>query len=172
MAYQRPRRVAVDEDGTMHCPGCGILLDDTRSGPHHRAFFAYLQFATKHWPIAGFEDFVPRDREELRAWVEIRAGHTKPSRIYTFKTRQQALNAADFARADMAADKLEGVYSWLIPLSQNSFEVQRPASIKWEKLGEARFLKLSKEVSAIIKEIIGVSFTEWKEGAHRMGKAA
>jgi hypothetical protein len=162
----------VGEGGVLSCPGCGLVLHDVRSAPEHRGFFAYLTFALKHWPPAGFEDFKPTTAEELRAWVEIRAGHKKPSRIYTFRTPKQAEISADFAKADMAADRLEGIYSWFVPLSDSSFEVQRAASIAWDKLGEARFNKLVNEVSAIIKDIVGISFQEWKEGAHRGRSAA
>ena len=173
MSYPRPRRIAIDEAGIMHCPACGCLLDDVRSDAHHRGFFAYLAFSFKHWPEAGFEDFWPDNSEHLRAWVEVRAGHRKPPRIYTFQTRAQALAAANFAVAEKAADKLEGRYSWVIPLKgQNGFEVVRPASIKWEALGEAKFGKLSREVFEILHGVVGISFTEWKEGAHRAHEAA
>ena len=173
MAYQRTRRTEVDSSGTFSCPECGCILSSVRSLPEHRGFFAYVKFAFDNWPENGFEDFWPDNAEHLRAWLEIRSNHKRPPRIYTFKTREQAVSAAAFAKAEMAADNLEGSYSWIVPLKgQNGFEVVRPASIKWDKLGEARFNKLVNEVSAIIKEIIGVSFTEWKEGAHRMEKAA
>jgi hypothetical protein len=157
----------------MNCPECGCLLTDVRSLPHHRAFFAYLAFAFKHWPEDGFDDFHPDNPEHLRAWVEVRADFKKPSRHYTFKTRAETAASMTAFEMDKAADRLEGTYSWVVPLKGcNGFEVVRPKSIKWEKLGEARFNLLAGKVSAIIKEIIGVSFSEWKEGAHRAQRDA
>jgi len=75
-----------------------------------------------------------------------------------------AAAAAEFAKAEMAADRLEGRYSILRELPDaKGFEIVRPTSIKWEKVGQAKFNELSNKVSDIVKEVIGISFDEWKE---------
>jgi len=155
------RRIHLDDTGTFSCPECGCILDDVRSLPHHRAFFAYVRDAFRSWP-AGREPN-PVSPEHLRSWLEIEAGHAM-IRPYHFSTRAMAAAAAEFAKAEMAADRLEGRYSILRELPDaKGFEIVRPTSIKWEKVGQAKFNELSNKVSDIVKEVIGISFDEWKE---------
>jgi hypothetical protein len=52
------------------------------------------------------------------------------------------------------------------------FQVIRPASIKKKKLGQAKFNELSKKVSDIAEDIIGVSFDQWKAMGKQMTKDA
>ena len=168
-------RVITDEDGSMHCPECGAILNDERSDKHLRMFNAFLQYVVKHWPSYSpdgryIADQRPNNKEHLRALMLIRVGHCEPEHVIEAHAQSEMEWAIKTANALMAAERRAGRYG-VTTISEGGIVVRRPASIAMSgknKISEKKFCQITDEVFAIIAMETGIVLDVWK----RSGKKA
>ncbi|HZV20964.1 MAG TPA: hypothetical protein VE986_05390 [Hyphomicrobiales bacterium] len=167
----RPPRIICDENGLLWCPHCGAQMSrDERSLAHHGGFFAFLEYSFENWPET-YQEFQPINREHLRGWALVEAGH-KSVQEFRFSTRTELEMAAAIVRTMMAQEALSGRFSRIETVrSAKMFNLIRPASIKFEKLGQRKFNEISEAVSGIVKNITGIGFDEWKAMDRHINKA-
>jgi hypothetical protein len=159
-------RIQISEDGFMHCPGCGLVLDDERSQPYDGAFHAFLTFVCAHWPDT-YTEFKPDNKEHLRAWVLVQAKHIVPSDTFTVSTPLELEIATRVLTWQAEQYREIGQYGWPAEVAPGQLRFQRPASIKWAKVTHSKFSPLTSKVFQIIFDITGIDFNDWIKSGRR-----
>lgn len=137
---------------TSHCPECGYVLEDAkpvprgkpRSYPQLKRFFAIIAAAFEQW--RHDHEFRPRNKDHLRYWLEVQAGHFTVDK--TIK-----INNAD---PDVIFEVLSAVMSvnedhkQFIDVDCDLITVKRVHSIAYEKLPHESACALFNEVDAVL----------------------
>lgn len=136
------------------CPCCEFKFEldsePPRSLPQHRRFFLMVSAAYFHWPETHETQFL--DREDLRAWLIMKAGYRET--VLDMKMGgTQALMAAKIAGAVLTS---VGSRARVIPW-KGRLIVMRPKSIAWAALGHGSFCKLNDAVSDVIEAELGMT---------------
>jgi len=143
------------------CPKCRTLItDDTRSRKHDGCFHAFLGYCFQSWPAES--TFHPKDKEQLRSWCLWRTGHTATPMTWNFSSERERKALVPFVAAMMLHFARMGVYVWAQE-NDASIELVQAESINWERVGERKFMEISEDVTAFIKEFAGIDFQTWKE---------
>lgn len=143
------------------CPKCRTLItDDSRSHKHDGVFFAFLEHCVRTWPAET--TFTPHNKDHLRAWCLWRTGHIATPMTWHFSNKREREALVPFVAALMQHWMRNGQYVWAQE-NDSSIEVVQAETINWERVGERKFMEISEEVTAFIKEFAGIDFESWKE---------
>jgi hypothetical protein len=136
------------------CPRCGA--EPRRSTPQNNRYHALMRAAFHHWPQS--HRFQPRNREHLRKWLQVMAGHKVTKRIDAPKgLTVSALkdfvtllfkNTADHVFATVMYAKSTGE-----PIA---VELDISKSTRFEMLGHREACKLFDDISQIIEAETGL----------------
>lgn len=148
-----------DSDALLKCPEGAVLKFKTsghRSSKHHRLFMGALASACFNWPES--HEFKPQSFDHFRAWIlcKIRYCNTQ---THELKTAEMAERLAEIIQA--ALNQSEG-FGFAV-YSNNLVYVLTPKSIKFEKLPQDEFNKVSQRVSDILKAEIQMSLDDFKQ---------
>ena len=142
------------------CPKCRTLItDDTRSRKHDGAFFAFLEHCVKTWPAGS--KFTPHNKDHLRAWCLWRCGYIAPPMTWHFSNDRERKTIVPFVAALMQHLVRMGQYTWAQE-NDDSIELVQAESINWERVGERKFMQITEDVTAFIKDFAGLDFKTWK----------
>ena len=134
----------------------------SRSGDHHRFFFAAIAEACANWPES--HEFQTKNPERLRAWLLCKAGSPYREHLkYEAETLQQAAMMADFF--DHMLEHL-GVKA-ITCVSEKLVYILYPKSISFSSMGQDEFNVISERVNQILLEQIGLGLNELKREAGR-----
>lgn len=133
-----------------------IKTSGHRSSKHHRLFMGALASACANWPEN--HEFKPQCFDHFRAWIlcKIRYCNTQ---THELKTAEMAERIAEIIQA--ALNQSEG-FGFAV-YSNNLVYVLTPKSIKFEKLPQDEFNKVSQRVSDILKAEIQMSLDDFKQ---------
>lgn len=131
------------------CPHCGCEIGDRqskRSAPQNRRYFKLIKAAFHQWPES--HEFQPRDSENLRKFLQCKAGHYTTQRItisgYDADVMKTVRVAAQAALSAAGADAWCKAYG-------NAIIVFTPKSIAFDKLSHKDACALLSDVEAIIE---------------------
>lgn len=156
--------------GDLHCGDCGstnIVGPErvaTRSLPQLKRYHAMIKAALHHWPEAHARKYGIANKEDLRKWLQMRAGHREVAAHVELAgmSKEQALMIAE------ASIKAAGSYA--VPLIHGDvLVIFRPKSIAFHKLGHTEFCLLNDEVDEAIFQVTG---TRGKQMLKEMERAA
>ena len=125
-----------------------VKVTKTRSPAHHRALFAALREVFHQWPES--HQFQPSNEKELRAWLEVRAGH----QVITFAD----VNTQDEVEALKIAYSIErkhGNYVWMMK-KDGRIAIVRPDSINWETLDQIEYAKVFNDIADVLARETGI----------------
>lgn len=134
------------------------VINQPRSGPANRMFFAVLRMAAQHWPH-GVEPNPDGDTELLRAWLLCRAGHC--DRIdFPFpddeRSRQMVLaSVTDLVNRLRASGQYPFIRMGEIE-KQPAVRVFISRSMDYEHLDEAGFAPIRQHIYDDIEATVGV----------------
>jgi hypothetical protein len=158
-------RIVKDADGTQFCPECGCCLQDERSIEHLRMFHAFVAHCFETWPEDA--DFLPDNREHLRAWLLVKAKHREPHHVFSFANRREAQTGMALLEEVMRADRARGVYGWVVPID-GGITILRAASISIhgsKPIPQKKFNEVSEAVFKVAYDYAGIDFQLWKNGS-------
>lgn len=139
----------------QHCPHCGGDIGDRqskRSAPQNRRYFKLIRAAFNQWPES--HEFQPRDSENLRKFLQCKAGHYTTQRIEVPSDDPAIIRLARLAaEATLAA---AGADAWIKPFGE-CLVVFSPKSIAFDKLSHKDACKLLSDVEAIIETELNCS---------------
>ena len=143
------------------CPECGAVLTKSRSSQDHRRLFGMIAKAFLHWPET--HEFQPSSAEQLRAWLQCRAGHYESTPIFVENINLFPEDKRDVAfklvrlavEAAVSAALAEGSYAFT-RVHGDAIAVFRPKSIAWSSLDQKAFGPLREAIEAEIENAIGV----------------
>jgi hypothetical protein len=171
-------RIVKDADGVAFCPECGTCLEDERSLAHLRMFHAFVAHCFENWPEDA--DFLPDNREHLRAWLLVKAKHREPHHIFSFANRREMQLGMMLLEEEMRADRARGAYGWVVPLNHADLEtaekagkgagliILRAASISIhgaKPISEKKFVAVSDAVFKVAYDYAKIDFDAWKNGS-------
>jgi hypothetical protein len=136
-----------------HCPHCGCEIDgddDPRSTPQNNRYHALIRKAFAHWPKTY--TFQPHNKDHLRKWLEVEAGHFTVKHIEA----PEAIDPAILAIFVRSMFRQAEVYVYT-EISHRSITMRVPKSTRYSQLGHKAACKLFTEVEEIIGEIVGVT---------------
>lgn len=136
------------------CPRCGA--EPRRSNPQNNRYHALMRAAFHHWPQS--HRFQPRNREHLRKWLQVMAGHKVTKRIDAPKgLTVSALK--DFVTL-LFRDTAEHVFATVMYAKSTgepiAVELDISKSTRFEALPHREACKLFDAVSDIIKAETGL----------------
>lgn len=138
-----------------YCIECGAVFANNRSLPDHRRLFGIIKKALPHWPHG---DFTPRDEEQLRAFLLLKAGHTNVAFVPAEGIEvDPEVNGAfvKTVKATSAAMAGKGGYVEIQPRSDGA-NIITPRSIKFLAVSQKDFNPLRDAVVDIIESSLGV----------------
>jgi len=147
----------------MHsCPSCGTVLTKGRSGPDHRRLFGIIAKAYENWPET--HEFQPTSAEQLRAWLQCRAGHHECTPIFVENIQLFPEDKRDVAfklvslavEAAVKAALAEGSYAFT-RVHGDAIAVFRPRSISWSAMDQKEFGPLRDAIQEEIESALGVT---------------
>ena len=148
------------------CPHCGCYIgNDERSLLHIRMFFAFVAHCFENWPEEA--DFLPDNREHLRAWLLVKAKHREPHHVFTFANRRELQLGLALLNEEMRADRARGVYGWVVPVD-GGITILRAASISIygsKSISEKKFVAVSDAVFKVAYDYAKIDFDAWKNGS-------
>lgn len=138
----------------IHCPQCGCEFDEElkgkpRSLDQHRRYFGVMRAAFHHWPETHDRQF--GDAEELRAWVQMKAGYREIAAQIPLVgiNREKAMLIVE------AAVRAAGSYA--VPVIHgDTLVIFKPKSIAFRSLPHPAFCDLNNAVDEVIKTEIGI----------------
>ncbi len=133
-----------------------------RSLRHHRLFMAAIAQAWVNWPES--HEFKPQSFDHLRAWLLCKARYCN---ITTHELDSPHIAEVMVDVINQSLTQSSG-YGFAV-YSNNLVYVLTPKSIKWSKLPQKEFNKISQKVSDVLKAEIEMSLDDFKA---EVGKAA
>lgn len=134
------------------CPHCGCEIEAAnkrRSVPQLRRYFAMIRAYHHHWPESHAQQFT--SPEELRAWLQMKAGH----RTIAARIPLAGINRDKAALIAEAAIRAAGSYA--VPVVHGSdLIVFVPKSIAFSRIGPAEAGRLFDEVAAVAEAETGL----------------
>lgn len=138
-----------------HCPSCGVVIEadpKSRSTPQHNRYWAMVRAAYQHWPET--HEFQPATLEQLRKWLQCKAGHYHVQSFELPQTDDPALMARMMAFAEALLDTRDG--SRFGRWHGTVLSVFVPKSIAFDRLSHKAACQLFDEVAAVIEAEIGI----------------
>ena len=132
-----------------HC-GCDINKPADRSTQQLRRYFKLIRSAFDAWPEA--HEFHPRSADELRKWLQAKAGHRKFVMLDVDPGNVDLVKSVVTTLLEMLQD-----YAWTVPMRDGRLAIVMSDSIKYESMGHQAFCNLNDDVEALIEHAIGVS---------------
>jgi len=118
-----------------------------RSHSQHGLFFAAMALAFDNWPDG--HPFQPKDAEQLRYWLEIRAGWGSSLLLRDPTTAVEYMS--NYWRDNMWAEQTE-----------EGFVVHRAKSIAYSKMQKGDFVELVNRVDTVLQQEVGMSIADLK----------
>lgn len=136
------------------CPRCGA--EPRRSKPQNSRYHVLMQAAFDHWPQA--HAFQPRNREHLRKWLQVQAGHKVVKRIDAPKGLDvQTLKRFVTMLFQQSADHVFATVIYLRSTSEPiAVELHISKSTRFEELPHREACRLFDDIGNIIKAEIGI----------------
>jgi len=154
-------------DRLLSCPGCGCVLSNCpecghglvkgRSRPDHNRLFAIIDRAFHQWPEA--EEFQPRDAQQLRAYLTVRAGHINvvPVPVPEGYAESQAIRDLYRLAVEGTAKACAGEAGYnTTRVSASGIEVISPRSISYDTVSQKEFGPIRDAILHIIEAALGV----------------
>ena len=138
------------------CYHCGMdprAPSKGRSLPQHKRYFAMIKALYHHWPESA--SFQPVTEEELRAWLQAKAGHREVAAripIDGLTSDQARMIAEGF----LTAARKTGGYAWPVAVGSDLVVVMSK-SIAFGKLPHGEACKLFDEVAAVAEAETGLN---------------
>jgi hypothetical protein len=135
------------------CPHCGCDVVDAikgapRSPEQLRRYFAMLRAVHFNWPENHPRQFATV--EELRAWVQMKAGHREVAgRMELGEDREHDMLLAEAMIRAVRSNALPVIHD-------NTLVVFAPKSIAFSKLAHRDFCRLNDEVDEVIRTETGL----------------
>lgn len=137
---------------SLSCPVCGTrVASKPRSTPQLRRYFKLVQVAYDHLPEGSEAQHHAGNVDEFRKYVQMKAGH------FDVVASAGLLDADgdDLARVMKQLAHAAGWYA-LPVVKGGAISIYVPKSIAYHKLSHGEACKLFDEVSAVIKDVVGV----------------
>ena len=134
------------------CPHCGCELAKIRSAPQHRRYFAVIRALYMHWPERHLEtgwaiDFRPESEDQLRKWLQIKAGYFTITSIEVPSDDRAIIKLAMLAAEGVAKAAKDYI---LIQPNAGGLTCFTSKSISYNALGHSEFTKLAQAVEEVI----------------------
>lgn len=126
------------------CPECGAILEKPRSRPQNNRLHALVDAAWMHWRNRNFN---PKNREHLRYYLEMQAGHfdvVKTIRVASVPAEK----LADLLTAVLRTSDDERLF---VEADADLIVVRRVKSISFSKLAHKDACKLFDEISEVLE---------------------
>lgn len=141
-----------------HCPECGFILRNKRSGRLHRYYFATITNAFHNWPES--HEFKPESIDHLRVWLQKEAGYRDVVEERIFGAKASPLQMETFFIAVntlMRKNRTEFVFfeSYEHP---PTIRALIPRSIAYDQISDDMFGPISNSVFDIIDNVFGNDF--------------
>lgn len=121
-----------------------------------------LEQAFLNWPEDA--DFQPDNREHLRAYLTVKAGHREILGERLQHNVGDPLRMVDFIGRVLTRVRDRGGYAFAVEHNE-AIVVMLPRSIDWDTLDQQEFSPIATAIYAIIEQILKVSIEELKANA-------
>ena len=125
-----------------------VKVTKTRSPAHHRALFGALREVFAQWPETA--RFQPSNEKELRAWLEVMAGH----QIVTYADIETE-NDVKALKIAYAIERKNGNFVWMMK-KDGRIAIVRPDSINWESLDQLEYAKVFNAIADVLARETGI----------------
>lgn len=139
-----------------------VKLTKPRSAAHHGLFFAAIAEAFENWP-ENHDELTPENEDHLRAYLICKSHPDYREALAIFDMNNAALPFNEMVRAFAIAAAQKRICFPRVDLQKGKLYIVAPKSIKWDKMDQSEFNKLSSYVSEVLKEETGLSLEDYKK---------